>query len=396
MARSVPFLIRTFQFVVVGVAALNLIFSSHAPAANQVSTVSSANDAKNLARANCGAHITWISSQGIQYLTGSGAANPATNLALDDNTLNCELATGDNTLLVSLPTISNLDRLTFINEKRDLAGAVQIFVSDYRLSPNNSKWTSVGRPLTFGKERFVSVPLAGVEAKYVKVLFKTNKPGTIAGVGLYGQRTLAAFADQQHRAKAVAARLAYNAVEPHSRNNLNFNFANLYARARVVWVSSGSKVTSDRMIDDDPTTGYDFAPNDPHPTAIIELSTDERLRRVSAIYNTERGQLDIYLLNDLSDPGQLDRLKPAVSIPDNAGAGKAAAEFDPRGARYIALRWTPAGQNSTQQNFEIAEIGAFSDAVPTILDVQGIPEITANASALNLPKPPPVLVPTSP
>ena len=396
MARSGALSVRTFQLVTVAVAALNLMVGSHAGAANQGSIISSANDAKNLARANCGAHITWISSQGAQPLTGSGTANPATNLALDDNTLSCGLATGDNTLLVSLPTISNLDRLTFINEKADLVGTVQIFASDYRLSPNNSRWTSVGRPVAFGKERFVSVPLAGVEAKYVKILFKTNRPGTIAGVGLYGQRTLAAFADQQHRAKAVAARLAYSAMETHSRNNLNFNFANLYARARVVWVSSGSKVTSDRMIDDDPTTGYDFAPNDPHPTAIIELSTDERLRRVSAIYNTQRGQLDIYLLNNLSDPEHLDHLKPAVSIPDNAGAGKAAAEFDPRGARYIALRWTPSGHDSTEQNFEIAEIAAFSDAVPTILDVQGIPEVTANASALNVPKPPPVLVPTSP
>jgi hypothetical protein len=385
---------RQFRIQIAAVTAGMVTAALGLPAST--ASAESANTAKNLARLNCGARITWISSHGTQSFTGSGPASPATNLVLDDNTLSCELTKGDNIFVIALPNISNLDRLTFINEKPDLTGTVQVLVSDYRLSPNDTKWAAIGRAVPFGKERVVSLPLAGVEGKYVKILFKTDKAGTIAGVGLYGQRTLAAFADQQHRAKAVATKIAYSALEPSSRNNLSFNFANLYARARVVWVSSGSKDTADRMIDDDPTTAFDFAANDPHPTAIVELSGDERLRRVSAVYDTQRGQLDIYLLNSLPNPGQLDNLKPVVSIPDNAGAGKAAAEFDPRGAQYIALRWTPAEHNRGGQGFEIAEIGAFSDAAPTILDIQGVPEFANNAGALNVPKAPPTLVPTSP
>ena len=385
-----------FRSIALPALAANLAFLLSPAAADDHNPAEAPNRAKNLARLNCGAHITWISGHGAQSVTESAAANPATNLLLDDNTLNCRLTKGDNIFLIGLANISNLDRVTFINENHDLTGTVQLFVSDYRLNPNDNRWTSTGRPMPFGKERLVSLPLAGVEGKYVKVLFKTDKAGTIAGIGLYGQRTLASFAEQQHRLKGLASRVAYSTMEPISRNNLNFNFANLYAQARVVWVSSGSKNTSDRMIDDDPTTGYDFAPNDPHPTAIVELSADERLRRVSAIYDTQRGRLDIYVLDSLSDPEQLDHLKPAVSISDNAGAGKAAAEFDPRGAHYIALRWTPAEHRSTGEKFEIAEIGAFSDAVPNILDIQGIPEVATGASALNVPKTPPVLVPTSP
>jgi hypothetical protein len=117
---------------------------------------------------------------------------------------------------------------------------------------------------------------------------------------------------------------------------------------------------------------------------------------VSAIYDTQQGRLDIYLLNELPNPAKLDNLKPVVSIPDHAGAGKAAAEFDPHGARFLALRWTPDGRRQAGHSFEIAEIGAFSDAAPTIFDVQGVPEIAKTAMVLAVPKEPPSLVPTSP
>src|SRR5690349_17982894 len=143
-------------------------------AADDHDPAESPNRAKNLARLNCGAHITRISGHGASSVTGSAAANTATNLLLDDNTLNCRLTKGDNIFLISLANISNLDRVTFINENRDLTGTIQLFVSAYWLAPNDNRWTSTGGPMPFGKERLVSLPLAGVEGKYVKVLFKTD------------------------------------------------------------------------------------------------------------------------------------------------------------------------------------------------------------------------------
>ena len=379
------------------IGAINLLIACPVLDANDNNSAGSNNDAKNLARLNCGARITWISDQGSQAPNVSHrGTNPATDLLLDDNTLSCHIAKGDNVFLVGLPKISNLDRFTFINEKPDLTGTVQVFVSNYRLSANDSNWTPIGRRVEFGKERFMSVSLTGAEGKYVKILFKADVEGTIAGFGLYGPRTLAAFAEQQHRRTAAAANISYLLQERSPQNNLNFNYANLYARARVVWVSSGSKELANRMIDDDPTTAFDFAPNDPHPTAIIELSTDERLRRISAVYETHRGRLDIYLLNERPDPAMLDTLKPAVSVSDTTGTGKAAAEFEPRGAHYVALRWTPLGRRHQDEKFEIAEIGAFSDAAPTVFDMNSVPEFVRTAAVINLPKEPPPLVPTSP
>ena len=57
---------------------------------------------------------------------------------------------------------------------------------------------------------------------------------------------------------------------------LNFNFANLYAKARIVFVSSGAEEYAKRMIDDDVITAFQFAPTDPHPTLIVELASSHQ------------------------------------------------------------------------------------------------------------------------
>ena len=349
------------------------------------SSTSGANQAKNLARMNCGAHITWFSSEGSRDLTPSTAARvgeSATDLLLDDNTLNCQVAGGENTFLVTLPNISNLNRLSFINEKSEATGYLQVFVSNYRLGPNDYGWNRVGRGYSFSHQRFVSLALPAVEAKYVKISFQVDKPGAIAGLGLYGEQTLSSFADQRRRGTAAAATFAYSAMTLPSQNNLNFNLANLYARAKVVAVSSGRADQVSRMIDDDPSTEFNFAPNDPHPTVVVELAVDQRLRRISAIYDTKPGRLDIFLLNSLPGPGTLDNTKPVVSLTDADGSGKAAAEFEPRGAHYVCLRWTPADKSRRTGTFSIAEIGAFSDTTPAMIDIQGIPEQFARTSSI--------------
>jgi hypothetical protein len=95
------------------------------------------------------------------------------------------------------------------------------------------------------------------------------------------------------------------------------------------------------MIDDDVITSFQFASMDPNPTVVVELADRERLHRVSAVYKMEKGRLDVYLLPELgSNPGDLVGATPVASVTDTNGGGKAAVDFDPHGARYVALRWT--------------------------------------------------------
>jgi hypothetical protein len=335
------------------------------------------NPAKNLARMNCGATIDLVGSEGRIVIIPNKQAGPGA-LLLDDDTLNYPLPEGDTTLLLSFPRTSALDRFTFVNENEAAAGDVTVSVSNYRLPAQSAKWNRVNESVAFTGQRLIDLSLLGTEARYVKLSFHVTRAGTIAGLGLYGGQSLQKFAARQ---KGVV-RVTNTAATRRLEDMLNFNFANLYARARVVFVSSGLEDSARRMIDDDVITAFQFAQADPHPTVIIELADHEQLHRVSAVYKMEKGRLDVYLLNELGgDPGDLSGRKPIASVADTAADGKAAVDFDSHGARYVALRWTPA-DGKAPHGFEVAELYAFGEMPLSMLSTQEMPDIYADNSGL--------------
>ena len=342
------------------------------------------NAAKNLARMNCGATIDLITPDGRVAEVGNAKEKSSSPSALimDDNTLSCPLQEGETTFIITFPKISLLDRFTFLNENATAEGEMKIAVSNYRLSPGSSRWTDVNGSVPFTGQRHFNLSMVGVEARYVRLSFRVQKGGRIAALGLYGRESLQRFSARQRGVVRVTNTVATKRLE----DMLNFNFANLYAKAHVVYVSSGADESARRMIDDDTTTAFRFAANDPHPTAIIELAESERLHRVSALYKMQPGKLEVFLLNELaSDPGDLSAAKPIAAVTDGLGAGKAAVNFDPKGARYVALRWTPITFDASQ-GFEVAEINAFGDMPLTMLSTVEFPDGYAiNSPAMTFP-----------
>jgi hypothetical protein len=345
------------------------------------------NPAKNLARMNCGASIDLIGVDGRVMVVTNKESSPSA-LVLDDNTLNYALPEGDTTFVLSFPRTSILDRFTFVNENSSAAGEMTLAVSNYRLPARSSKWIEVNSGASFTGKRLFNLSLAGTEARYVKLSFHVTKAGSIAGLGIYGGQSLQRFAARQRGVVRVTNIAATRRLE----DMLNFNFANLYARARIVFISSGSEENAKRMIDDDVITSFQFAPSDPHPTVIVELAERERLHRVSAVYKMEKGQLDVFMLENLgTNPGDLSGAKPIASVADTDGSGKAALDFDPHGGRYVALRWTPA-EATTPHGFEVAEVSAFGEMPLSMLSTQEMPDVYADNS-VGLMSPPLVVQP---
>jgi hypothetical protein len=146
------------------------------------------------------------------------------------------------------------------------------------------------------------------------------------------------------------------------------------------------------MIDDDAVTSFQFAPTDPHPTVVVELAESERLHRVSTLYKMQAGRLDVFLLEELGkNPGDMSGLTPVASVTDEIGGGKAAVDFDPHGARFVALRWTPV-EKSSRKSFEVAEVSAFGDMPLSMLSTSELPDIYADNS-MGLMSPPLVVQP---
>ena len=348
------------------------------------------NPAKNLARTNCGATLQVTTAN--EYHKVWGGDSDASALLREDDTLSYPLAEGETTFVISFPKVSLLDRFTFVNENGAADGDVTMSVSNYRLPVQSEKWVPVAAHAPFTGQRLFNASLEGIEGRYVKLTFHVTKWGRIAGLGLYGSQSLQQFAVRQ----TAPVQVKNTAVTRRLEDMLNFNFANLYARAHVVFVSSGAEQSAKRMIDDDVTTSFQFSPADPQPTVIIELAESQRLHRVSAIYKMEKGRLDVFVLQNLAaDPGDLSGAKKVASVSDSTGGGKAALDFDPAGARYVALRWTPA-QPAGQHGFEVAEISAFGEMPLTMLSAAALPEVYAYNAPDAVPAPPVLQAPALP
>jgi len=360
-AASFFFLAGTTQSVIAG------------EATNTASFDDVSNPAKNLARMNCGATLEIIGPDG-RTVSVTDKDSSASTLLLDDDTLNYPLPEGDTTFLLSFPRTSTLNRFTFVNENAAAAGEIKVAVSNYRLPAHSRKWNEVSGSRPFTGKRLFDLSLLGTEARYVKLSFHVTKGGSIAAIGLYGEQSLQKFAARQRGVVRVTNSAATRRLE----DMLNFNFANIYARARIVFISSGMEEYASRMIDDNAVTTFEFAPADPHPTVIVELADRERLHRVSAIYKMEKGRMDVFLLHELgANPGDLSGATPIASTTDPDGGGKCAVDFETHGARYVALRWTPANAKGPR-GFEVAEVSAFGEMPLSMLSTQELPDVYAD------------------
>ena len=378
VSRFRPINFGRFVLSILGALALSGALVQMSLAAEPATAAAESNAAKNLARMNCGAKIDCITPDGrLVAVPNAGEKNSsAAALIMDDDTLSCPLQEGETIFIISFPKTSLLDRFTFINENAEVQGEMKIAVSNYRLPAHSPKWTDVSGKTSFTSKRLFNLSTVGVEARYVKLSFHVEKGGRIAALGLFGGVSLEKFASRQNGVIRLTNTLATHRLE----DALNFNFANLYAKARVVFVSSGVPVAARSMIDDDTMTAFRFAPADPHPTVIVELAAQERLHRVSALYKMQAGQLDVYLLKELAEnPGDLTAAKYISSVTDREAAGKAAVDFDPQGARYVALRWTPAAPNNPR-GFEMAEINAFGHMPLSMLNTSEVPDVYASNS----------------
>ena len=283
-------------------------------------------------------------------------------LVCDDPTTGYALTAGSKTLLVTLSKIENIDQIAFLN--RHAQGTVSIAISNSKLPLDSAEWNVVvaDKQLTDN----VIAKVGPSEGKYVRLTFKVSQPGRIASLGVYASPSVASFTVP--RARKV------NLDESSSFGLISYNQSDVHARSRAAYVSSGDDlVAANNMIDDQSTTTYSFAPNDPQPTAIIDLGHVTSLRRITAIYTPRAGTVNFYVLNALPgngnaktmklDDAALSKMKAVGSVTD--GTGRAAIDFPETTGRYILVKWT--GASESDQPFSIAEIAAFGGGASNLI-----------------------------
>jgi hypothetical protein len=322
---------------------------------------------ENLARYEFGAQVEAAPQSNpistLQLSSKSEDRNTAeAALLCGDPTVGYALGNGTSTLLVSLAKVENIDSISFLNH--GAKGEVTIATSNAKLPADSPQWHAAAQQeLT---SDVVKAKIGPSEAKYVRLTFNVSEAGRIAALGVYSTPTVASFAMPRTRKADLD--------QSESFALITYNLTDLHAKARAMYVSSGADIKqANNMIDDQPSTVYNFAAPDAAPTAVVDLGKVTKLRRISALYSPAHGTLDFYVLQSLPGSGQgssaktlqldaaaLAGLQPVGSVTDD-GTGRAAVDFPEASGRYIMVRWTPSQQEAP---FSVAEIAAFGGGKP--------------------------------
>ena len=271
------------------------------------------------------------------------------------------LRTGTTRILISLAQIENIDSIAFLNS--EAKGTVTIAMSSAKLSPESPQWHDAGQEeLSSGS---VSAKIGPAEAKYVRLTFNVRSPGRIGSLGIYSAAPVSDFT--MPRARKIAA-----ASSADARAKANYNLADLHAKARTIFVSSGDDFKlAYNMIDGQPGTAYGFAANDAAPAAIIDLGHSVPVNRISTFSTSSSATVTFYLLgalpgNNTGNPGSSLRIDSptlaafkTVGTGSDDGSGRVAVNFEETTGRYVMLVWALSTRNA---NFSVAEVAVFGPA----------------------------------
>lgn len=185
-----------------------------------------------------------------------------------------------------------------------------------------------------------------------------------------------------------------SAAEPSNQGPFGLDeidLAKTQSGGQIVFVSSGKRLVKFQSIDNNPRTIFQFSTSDPRPTVIVKLTENKPIHRVSVVPGSDSQKVDVYLLDQLPrDMSKLDEIEPIGSISGLVVGKEASVDFPPKGASYVALRWTLAP--TAAGPLKIAEIGAFTQA-----EGRGAAAAVANTDPpVELVFGPPLIPPVSP
>ncbi len=323
---------------------------------------------ENLARHLLGATVQNLdASSGTESILLSG-----------DPTTSYPLPLGPTTLLVSLPQIENVGSVALLSQ--GAKGSISIATSSAKMPADSPQWRNA-----FERElsaEAIAAKIGPIEAKYVRLTFNVTEAGRIAGLGVYSTPQVSDF---------TAARKS-RPVKDEAVGGFGFvayNYTDLHARARALYVSSGADLQqANNMIDDQTATSYSFAADDGSPTTVIDLGEARPLRRLAVVYSPRAGKMAFYVLSTFPgrkqqapatatgadslppsevasesvtlDDAALSAMKIVGTATDDGTQGRASIDFPETTGRYVMVRWTPASRQDG--SFTFAEVAALGSA----------------------------------
>jgi hypothetical protein len=190
----------------------------------------------DLTQMNSGARIECTTPDGqTGHVSKLPAPDPgAAALMMEDDTVTCLLQEGETAFVVELPKSRLLDRLTFLNENARARGELKIAVSNERLKADSTNWVEVEGVVPFSHKRLFGVSLIGIEAKFIRLSFRVEKPGRIEAFPKAARDPAETAAASVEDEQTFAASILEDV--------LNSKLAKLHARESVLLTANAASV----------------------------------------------------------------------------------------------------------------------------------------------------------
>lgn len=247
---------------------------------------------KNLARWHMGATLVLVKEDQFQRIQIPDVGYFDESVFLSDNSaLTYNIGTGMHDYIVDLGQFMQVSRF-FLNNQ-SAAGSFELYSSDTLEDVDSRFWMKLTEKVNFDKGVIPSVTFPEVETRYILVRFDIESAGTIGNFGATGplKITQAEF----NIGKGESEEEVIQTQSPV----IDYDFASGYTGTRIAYVSGGDLDKIHNLIDEDPTTTYNF-PSTEECVIIIDLRKETEMRTFVANYGADvPGLVQVYMIDQL-------------------------------------------------------------------------------------------------
>lgn len=280
------------------------------------------------------------------------AVESADALIQSDKATESQLDVGENQVVMDLNGFHNINRFAF--RSYGASGRVIVMGSETPLSLDSQRWQTLSQPTQFRPGQPVEVEFPYTSTRFVRVRFEVDTPGSITPFAISGEDTVLQMNPLflQNLGSATG-----ESVQRESGNTVPFDFASAITGAQVSHISSGDMRRAQDMIDDDPSTYFEFEDADRENVMVVDLRNSYRVSRMSMIMQAGRGTLQIFSLPSIPDDleiegpdGERTLALPASFFANNPPimqrifnepSDRAQIDFPETELRWVLIRWLP-------------------------------------------------------
>lgn len=350
--------------------------------------------AKNVARQHVGSNLFLFNSTSQKFQPTEAAA-----AWLDDDvTTGWPVMSGQQHYLLTLAEPTLLTNIAL--STRPTNGTVTVYVGDEPAAPGAKSWTAVvkGIPVNSINDKKLTQPFSRF-AKYVLIETDIADPGSLFSLYVYGDHPAVSY-QLRKRETPIDTRAIFG---PYVNNSQTFSIAALYAHSTVSYAaSSGSPLSWQRAIDENPESGVSILPTTDEAGLVLNLASGHQVSRLAVLTggSPAKGKIEFFVVpsapaettsaapatgsevaqvsNETAAPApksaSLAGLTPTITLVLDGSENRGVIAFPGVEGNAVLLRWTP---DTAGEALDLRELNAFNEVSLNDYELSLTPEAVA-------------------